>query len=731
MKRGHRAFLGRKERSLFDTTVKMREMERVELVLNSPTMPESGTASVRARPTVKHHTSSEGSQGFVPTPRVPVLPPVNGPKINGAANGNVFSYDLVEEDVFVPPPPSNAPPPPPENVILPPPDFLGYYSNYAELPSLQPPPMAAPQPPVKEGKNHRVIKPTFSPPPKPLSTSPYSSVSPTSISKPSPAKVPKHPNFAPPPPPFKGPSNTVKTPPAKPIRFSSMSNLESPPHTPAPSPPVQTRTQSTFNPQNPAKLYHVSNASVLLDYKEQDKRPKQMLLLEDSGSAMLAQVDRNVPRGTPTTLVRQKNLQHVHPSQPSLKSLTTNDAYQKENVPNMLSSQSPKSQAGTPLQVQYQEPRKLQKGSRTHLTSGDLKGRVGFKPNFSPVLDHKLHLKNAESSASQEGPAASPLALLNAARERDRFKGFAFRENGTATYNERRRSIQQTDPNTESSILPRSISSSLFHQNQVQVSPMSVSPTQKWGTKSATIGHVGNQTKSSGPAYAFTQPASPVRERNRLSYVKSVRPEDDREMLGMPLLPPPPEFDDFDSMTEPPPSISPPTPEFKKAPRVNMNSPPPDHIPPKQPKHYPIYVNIQQNPFLLTKPKADPVQTPPPQSQSQTTLVSILQKKMLELDHQISPSEDADDDSEEWGIPLSENIKVPVLPKTRPQATSYFNGVTQTTTTNHKQETQDKVVRKYQATNSSGPPSSHQYGMTYRIRPGTNQPITLIRKGPS
>ena len=32
--------------------------DRVELVLDSPAIPESGTASVRARPTVKHHAVS-------------------------------------------------------------------------------------------------------------------------------------------------------------------------------------------------------------------------------------------------------------------------------------------------------------------------------------------------------------------------------------------------------------------------------------------------------------------------------------------------------------------------------------------------------------------------------------------------------------------------------------------------------------------------------------------------
>lgn len=51
-------FLGRKNQSLFDTNTKMKDMDNVELVLESSAIPESGTASVRARPTVKHHAVS-------------------------------------------------------------------------------------------------------------------------------------------------------------------------------------------------------------------------------------------------------------------------------------------------------------------------------------------------------------------------------------------------------------------------------------------------------------------------------------------------------------------------------------------------------------------------------------------------------------------------------------------------------------------------------------------------
>nr|XP_057910244.1 uncharacterized protein C6orf132 homolog [Doryrhamphus excisus]XP_057910245.1 uncharacterized protein C6orf132 homolog [Doryrhamphus excisus]XP_057910246.1 uncharacterized protein C6orf132 homolog [Doryrhamphus excisus]XP_057910247.1 uncharacterized protein C6orf132 homolog [Doryrhamphus excisus] len=751
MKRsGHLAFLGRKDQSYFDTSVKMRELDNVELVLNSPTFPESGTASVRARPTVKHYTPSESSQGFaVPTPRVPVLPPFNGPKINGAANGNPVTYDNVEEDVFVPPPPSMAPPPPPETFILPPPDFLGYLST-AELASLQPPAMPAPKAPVKGEKNQRVIHPPSVPPPKPPSTGSSSSAPSTPTSKPSPAKVPKHPTFAPPLPPSKGQPKNVKTPPPKPIRLSSMSNLDSPPQTPAPPPPAQTPTQSTFNPQNTAKLYHVSNASVLSGYEERDVKPKQMLLLEDSGSAkpvpMLVQLDGNVPRMTPTKPVRKENIPSVHPSEARLPE-TKNATYHKENLPSMASSQpakdptyhkdhpqslpptlevatktnsvsvSPKSESITPLQVPYQVPRKLHIGSRTPSTSEDAQGRL--KPRLNLVLDHKLRNRtDGEIGISRDGPAASPLALLMAAKERDRFKGFVYHQNPTTTYNQRRRSIQ-TNSNPHSSILPRSVStSSLFHHDQVQVSPTSVNLTHE--TKSATIAHMSSHPTSSRSAYASTEPASPVSD--RLADVNPARLEEDKEVLDMPLLPPPPEFDDFDNMTEPPPSIRPPDPPLRKTPQANI-----PHAP--VPKQDPIYVNVPQKTQFQTKPKADPSPLPSPRSPSQATLVSILQKKMLEMDHKIFPPVEADDSAKDWGAPLSDDTRVAVLPKTAPQAKKASDGVTQTKQ-QQRQEMPGRVVTTYEDTNSTGPHSSHQYGMTYRVRPGTKQPITLIRKGP-
>ncbi|XP_051932782.1 uncharacterized protein C6orf132 homolog isoform X1 [Hippocampus zosterae] len=801
MKRGTLAFLGRKDQSLFDTSIKMREMDNVDLVLNSPTSSESGIASVRARPTVKHYTSSESFQGFaVPTPRVPVLPTISGPKINGAMNGERLSYGL-EEEILVPPPPSMAPPPPPETFILPPPDFMGYLSNL-EMAAVQPPPTVAPKPP-KEEKNRRITKSQPMTPPKPPSTGSNSSASSTPISKPSPAKVPKHPNFAPPPPPGKEHQKTHKTPPPKPIRLSSMANLDSPPQNPAPPPPVQNRTQSTFNPQNTAKLNNVSNTSILKGYVEQDSRPKQMLLLEDSGSTspvqMLVPVNGNIPKQTPTKPIRKdplnhkdnlqtiptkpirqdalhhkenlqtaqlsptkpirkdplhhkENFQSTHLSQAPLheppKSIPSDGLYHKENTQSIPPSRLPLPEVNTkaepvtmsvqnetvkPLRVPYQIPRKLQTGNKTLLTSEDIQGKHGPKPpagKSDPLVGHKLH-NSGESSAAQEAPAASPFSLLMAAKERDKNKSFQSHEIGNMNNDQRRESFQKINSTTPQTLPPMSralSSSSLLHQDHVQPSPTPVSPVQFWETKSATIPRI-----SDGPTYSLTESSSTdmsnqLVQRND-SYIKS---GGNKEHLSMLLLPPPPEFEDCQSVTESPVSTSPPNTFSRMTSQTSLNSIPLGQIPPslvpKTSKHQSLNAGVQLRPQFQTNSMVNLAQPPTPLSPSQSTLVSILQRKMLEMDHKMTATNEADHNAEEWSVPLSEDVRVPVIPKSTSQAKS-VSIVTNQTPTHHKQD--GKAVRKFPDVNSNELQSSHQYGMTYRIRPGSKQPITLIRKGAS
>ncbi|KAM9859795.1 uncharacterized protein ACBR49_013202 isoform 2-T2 [Aulostomus maculatus] len=738
MKKGALSFLSRKNQSLFDTNVKMKDMDNhgLHLTTESPAILESGTASVRARPTVKHHSpSAESFQGFaVPTPKVPLLPPVNSPKINGSvgslSNGSVILMpDLVESDIFVPPPPSVAPPPPPgmESVITTLPGFKADL-NSPDLTTLQPPSMPAPKPPSLQLEELPFLKPPSMAPPKPPSTCSTISASSIPMSIPPPAHVPERPNFAPPPPPTE--RQQKKIPPAKPVRLSSMSILDSPPQTPAPPPPVQTPTLSTFNPHNTAKLYNVPANSVLSGYEESDSRPKQMLLMEDSGSVKSIHVHADgkvakvAPKSKPTledVLDPKGNLQTNQPSQ----SLLPQPVKEANKV--IASAQQ---EQNKDLQPPHEMSPKLQKANSSLVNTEEDKleefPSQGYK--FSPLLDRKLrNLKNIEANKAPEAPAASPLALLKAAKEREKHKPSNSQKNSFKSTEPTSASIQHDHSNPNSFIVtPRSRSSStLTSQETVEESPASISPhdnTIQIPQASGTIEPVIDQMPSTSPASGVTAAASNL--------------VNDNTEANMPLLPPPPEFGDFDEIMEPPPSLPPPDPPSTKAPKLNRPTevpPPPAKPIPPPPKLPPPDMDIRPKSQFHAKPKLTPVQVPATLSPSQATLLSILQKKMLEMDHKITPMKDADSSLDDWSTPLSdEEKKVPVVPKTTPQSKSY--PVVNKAATMDMRELEGKLSRKQQDMKKesiSAPLSKHQYGMTFTVRPGTKHPITPVIKGES
>lgn len=758
----------------------MKDMDNVELVLESSAIPESGTASVRARPTVKHHSSSSDSfQGFaVPTPKVPLLPPVNGPKINGSAlgshlsNGSVISVpDLVEGEIFVPPPPSTAPPPPPGNFI-PPPDFLGDL-NTLDPAILQPPPMPAPKPtslaPSMEEEDYSFLKPPPMAPPKPPSTCSSGSSSSIPISTPSPAIVPEHPRFAPPQPPTEKQNKTHKMPPPKPIRWASVSSIDSPPESPAPPPPVQTPTLSTFNPQNTAKVYNAPKTSILGGYEDRDTRRKQMLVLEDSGSVnsapVLVQVDGKASKvSTPTKPVSKdvqeikENLQITQPPQ------ATAPETKKEAKTETVSVQ-PEIPKPVPSQPQKSPQLIAQVNSEPIKNKTDESTSAGRR--YSPLLDRKLrNLKTNETSGARDGHAASPLALLMAAKERDKHRSTHHslsREDSAKKNEPSSASIRPSDTSPNSFVvIPRSGSSSSLTSTeerlQASLKPArSLENTQTVQTpeNSRSPAPIKEQTPSTNPALSrITAAASPtmsnLTEQKQISEQslpksQSVQPEVNKEELNLPLLPPPPEFDDLDDFMEPPPSILPPDPPMKKVPTPTVipltpapvPSPPPNlpKPPPPAPPKLPLPdFDVKPKPQVQTKPKPAPTQLPATLTPSQSTLLSILQKKMLEMDHKMGPVKDADPGSDDWGSPLSdEDSKIPVVPKGKPQTKSF--PVVNKAATLDMRELENKVAKKYQDTSpikaptSNGPQSKHQYGMTFKIRPGTKQPITLVSKG--
>ncbi|XP_078104612.1 uncharacterized protein LOC144516842 [Sander vitreus] len=769
MKRGTLNFLGRKNQSLFDTNIKIKDMDKVELVLGSSAIPESGTASVRARPTVNHHTSSSDSfQGFaVPTPKVPLLPPVNGPKTNGSvggdrlSNGSVISVpDLLEGEIFVPPPPSMAPPPPPGTFVPPPPDFMGDL-NSLNLATLQSPSMSAPKPTslahFMEEEDLNFIKPPPMAPPKPPSTCTNSSVSSVPSSSPLPAKVLEHQTFSPPQPPPERQHKTHKKPPTKPIRLSSISNFDSPPQSPALPPPVQTSTLSTFNPQNTAKLYNVPNTSILSGYEEHDSRSKQMLLLEDSASVnsapVLVQVDGKAPKvATPSKPVfkdvqeLKENLQIIQPSQSILPEPN------KEAKTGIVTAQP---EIDKPLQTPPLPSPQLQKPNSSRVNSEPLKDKLEGSPSqgrkFSPLIDRKLrNLKSSETHGARDGPAASPLALLMAAKERDkhRLSHPLSRENSGKMKEQPSASIHQSVSSPNSFIVtPKSSSSSsLTSVERVQESLKPVSPvvhnqTIQTPVKSSSPALVNDQMPSTNSAHSRIAAGTTNLAEQRHNAVQSPSKSQpiQHEDLSMPLLPPPPEFDDFDEIMEPPPSIPPPDPPMKKAPTPTEIPLPPSHVPPPPPKPKPPAapklpppdIDVKPKLQVQTKAKAAPAQLPANLSPSQATLLSILQKKMLEMDNKMAPVNEAESSSDDWGAPLSEeHIKVPVVLRATPQSKNY--PVVNKAATLDMQELENKLVRKYQEVKvptSNGTQSKHPYGMTFMVRPGTKQPITLVSKG--
>ncbi|XP_029946680.1 pollen-specific leucine-rich repeat extensin-like protein 1 [Salarias fasciatus] len=755
-------FLGRKNQSLFDTNVKMKEIDNVDFVPSSTVVTESGTASVRARPTVKHHASTDNFQGFaVPTPKVPVLPPINGPKINGSVggsrsyNGSVISVpDLVEGEILVPPHPSVAPPPPPGTFILPPPDFLGDL-NSQELANLQavsvpaPKPMALAQSGVNEDLSF--LKPPSMAPPKVPSSGP---ASPAPIYSPTQAKVPQHPSYAPPMPPTDKQFRTEKTPPPKPLRFSSVSSLDSPPLTPAPPPPAKTPALSTFNPQNKAKLYNVPKPTDFGVYE--DLRPKQMLLMEDSVYAN--SVPKVVPTSKPTHRDAQdlkETLRSAQPSKSPLPEVKKEARTGPVEISKMLNGPSQKS----PQLVKVN-------GTIPSLESTKSKFEASQDQNlkFSPLLDRKLRNIKGETNGPREGSAASPLALLKAAKEREKHRSVntSLQDDNTSNHSQpgtgnhlsylsQNSSAANPQQALYSSVLPKeqrlreTPKSALMDQTQKVLNPAKYDSTALIKSRTPSTGPAPSQTASTAPPVRnLVEPKQYVHQSPSRSQPAS--PEDNKAEVNIPFLPPPPEFGDF---MEPPPSILPPDPPKKKVPVPTVTAypqapapPPPPPPPPKAvappPTKFPVPdFDVKLKPTSQTTPKPAAAQQPATLSPSQVTLLSILQKKMLEMDQKMSPMNEAESNSDDWGSPLSdENNSAPVVPKVKPQTKSY--PAASKATALDMRELENKMARKPLETSSVKlPPTSngsqhqskHQYGMTLTVRPGTRNPITVVRRG--
>ncbi|GAA6079301.1 protein piccolo isoform X1, partial [Tachysurus ichikawai] len=747
----------------------------VEFEFDTVMIPDSGTAKVRSRPTVKHFSTFGDGAGFaVPTPTVPVLPSFTAPQIShtgktdSLSNGSIISVDDFEEgQILIPPPPSNAPPPPPPQFIppspghvAPPSAFFGEPHSPVDLSTLEPPSIPPPEPPSlgTPDVDLSMLRPPHMAPPKPPNYQ---------ISTDLPEDIPECPKFTPPlPPTEKSQSPTAKVqkmPPPKPIRFSYISNFELPA---SGSTTPSERPASSFNSQNSGRLYTVPKTTILTGQSDQT----HYMLLENNSKTSVGDHANGKASTSEKEMGAPQNLV------PPVKPVRRNSSATKleENLQDLKENMQ---QAATPVRLENSMAAKVETppdapnknpapvvGSPTALRSAALLSAediIHLTPvdparKYSPLLNRKLqNLKTNEPSGGKE-VATSPLALLMAAKEREKQRTVISRENSS-------KSNSSVESSNGSSHHNDTRPNSFTVTPRLPVSPGSPSRFLESKHKTENLNVTNFRPEPSAHSIILTKnPTSIASPSGQYNGIDSIS-----------FIPPPPEFANSDPEDEAPPSMPPPDPPAKRAdviPQLNSatitsgptnpptpppsqlktqpQAPPPSQLktqpqapPPSQLKTQPqapppsqLKTQPQAPPpaQLKTQPQAPPPaqlktqpQAPPSVTASQATLLSILQKKMLEMDPKFAHAHEADAGSDDWNSPTFDEDAVGVpsvnsTPKTKSSTVS--------SSVNMK-ELENKVIRKTQAKApvSSGS-SKQQFGMTFIVRPGTKQPITPIHK---
>ncbi|TRY65462.1 hypothetical protein DNTS_030054 [Danionella cerebrum] len=570
MKRGPLHFLGRRNQSLFDTNVDInKDLGDVVLNLDSAAIPESGTAKVRSRPTVKHFTSSESFQGFaVPTPTVPDLPPVNDPKVNGTGssadqrNGRLLSvHDIYEGEILIPPPPSSAPPPPPPTFTSSPPSFIPqpptFFSENFVDPAIHHPP---PKPPSASGSNYSsdvdlaFLKHPPMAPPKPPSETSSLQGSHSSLEV---QDIPECPKFTPPPPPEKT-SPTVgknqKAAPPKPVRMSSIPNMEVQTQIPAQT-ESSNQTPSSFNPQNTAKLYNVQKGVLIIGQEDRDKGVQSILLLEDTTGNQMA-VNGNAG----------KNGGSCQSEVPSTKPICQNssDGQIKEDIActKQTSSQTldviPEPPKITPIE---NSPKiKRTPDIRPAIAPMDSPSRIR---KYSPKINQRqLNTLSVEVSGKKDTPT-SPFALLMAAKER-----------------EKQRSSQSQTSNHSEETVSHALQPDAGKTNCARDTTSDSPSAQVKATRDPRLGSPGTQVKSqivmqppTSQEFPKANPtAQPFVPTNHSTGDLNVSVRDLHNSEDLVFIPPPPEFaNSEDEPPVPPPCHPAPAPPVKSSSPLTKN----------------------------------------------------------------------------------------------------------------------------------------------------------------
>ncbi|KAJ8260269.1 hypothetical protein GJAV_G00179020 [Gymnothorax javanicus] len=730
-------FLGRKRDSLFDTNVEFKERENVELFIEPSAIPESGTAKVRARPTVKHiipgTTSSDAMHGFaVPTPTVPVLSTFKGPDTNGTdgklPNGGSIP-ELLEDDIHIPPPPSMAPPPPPSfappppppQYFIPPPDYCTSSTPPPEdkdYASLQPPPMAPPKPPSKTPSPHSSwepdldsLKPPPMAPPKPPSDPSTPKVF-APISTPQ-TNGPEGPTFTPPKPLASSerlqttPPKAQKDPPLKPVRFSSIPSQENLQFFPAQA--SSGPTPSSFNPQVTAKLHSVSKSGILLMERDVEKPPKPILLLEDgSNDPIPIQVDGKVPSDSKDLGSVKSQVPPTKPARRNSGGLQLEKDLQnlKENLQSTLPAEVVKVQEKAPVTpTSLPASQELNKPAQHTPTGSPIRtppysNSPGRTRKLIPSVGRTPYYRRVPEGGTS---ATSPLALLQAAKEREKQRNSLSRENSS-------KSNSYSEPATVS------IHQSESTPNSFTVTPRPNSSLSQGGRDSPDLHYLPNMGSNS----ASPSPSRPLSSNSLVAELlekneeeeapaapNTTRPED------VPAPPPAP-------AVQPPLSTVPAPPPKPKA--AKPPSPPQLPVPKTE-------VKPQQS--SQDKQKLQPP-FPPGQalSPSQATLLSILQKKMMEMEQKHAVQED-NSSNDGWVSPDESTVKTSPFAKAKSTPT-----LPRQSTGLDMSELERKVTQKAQdlspvtkSATSNGSQSKQGYGATFTVRPGTKQPIMPLIKG--
>ncbi|KAJ7999127.1 hypothetical protein DPEC_G00212180 [Dallia pectoralis] len=235
------------------------------------------------------------------------------------------------------------------------------------------------------------------------------------------------------------------------------------------------------------------------------------------------------------------------------------------------------------------------------------------------------------------------------------------------------------------------------------------------------------------PTPRFAPPVMPPTPR----FAPPVMPPTPR--FAPPVMPPTPRFA---------PPVMPPTPRFAPpvmppASDLKTNIPPPapptvKPKPPSPPKFPSPVTEVKTKLPVQANPKPPPTQAPSSLSANQATLLSILQKKMLEMDNKMDKKMLVMKDTEcdDWESPLSdEETKVTFGVTKKPPVITPATPVAKTQGLDMK-ELESKMKAHGSSTSSkgltsNGAQSKQASGITFTVRPGTKQPITVLNKGDS